>query len=110
VNPDALQSLSRALTDDVAAEPSVRTVLPPGPALAVLVRDVRSALDVPRGGGAVLVREAPSGLEVRVVVEVAEDVPTADVVRRVRDAVRARVLADVGVAPAGVTVRVVDIG
>lgn len=109
MNAEATQALSRTLTEEIAAVSSVRAVLPPGPALAVLVRNVRSALDVPRGGGAVLVRDAPDGLEVRVVVEVDGTLPTAEVLRAVRDVVRTRVLVDVGTAPASVTVRAVDI-
>ncbi|OIH92577.1 hypothetical protein [Curtobacterium sp. MCBA15_001] len=101
--------LSRTLTRAVLEVEGVRSVIPPGPSLAVLVRDVRSVLDLPRGGGAVLVEDRAEGLRVRVVVAVDSDVPAVRTVRAVRDAVASVVLDTIGVRPASVTVRVVEI-
>jgi len=106
--PDT-RRVSRELTEVVLAVPGVRTVLPPGPGLATLVRDVRSVLDLPRDGGAVLVQERPDGSRVRVVVTTDRGFPTIAVVRAVRDAVVTAASALVGQAPADVTVRVVEI-
>jgi hypothetical protein len=101
--------LSELITRAVDALPAVHAVVPPGPALAVLVENVRRALEVPREGGAVLVRTVDGGTQVRVVVEVLGTASALDAVRDVRDVVRAIVLAQTGAAPAATTVRVVDI-
>lgn len=101
--------VSRVLTERVLDVPGVRTVLPPGPNLATLVRDVRSVLDLPRDGGAVLVQPRPSGARIRVVVTTDRRVPTLAVVRGVRDAVVARATEVLGERPSDVTVRVVEI-
>lgn len=101
--------LSRTVTQAVLDVDGVRSVIPPGPSLAVLVRDVRSVLDLPRGGGAVLVEDRAEGLRVRVVVAVDSDVPAVRTVRAVRDAVVSVVLESTGARPASVTVRVVEI-
>jgi hypothetical protein len=101
--------LSAVLTADVAALPGVRSVIPPGPMLAALVRDVRTVLDVPADGGRVLVRAAPDGLRLRIVVGVGSDTPVLDTIRAVRDGVVERVLVETGERPAEVVVRVVEI-
>lgn len=104
-----VRRISRELTTVVLAVPGVRSVLPPGPNLATLVRDVRSVLDLPRDGGAVLVQDRPDGARVRVVVTVDRRIPTADVLRGVRDAVAEATRALLGRPPSDVTVRVVEI-
>ena len=104
-----VRSVSRALTGVVLGVPGVRSVVPPGPRLASLVRDVRSVLDLPRDGGAVLVQERPDGARVRVVVTTDQRVPTLVVVRAVRDAVVEGTAAVLGRRPTDVTVRVVEI-
>lgn len=103
------RALSRAATEAVLAVPSVRVVIPPGPSLAVLVRDVRSVLDLPRDGGAVLVEDRADGLRVRVVVAVDAGVAAVTSARAVRDAVVERVRELAGRRPTDVTVRVVEI-
>lgn len=103
------RALSRAVTEAVLGTPGVRMVIPPGPSLATLVRDVRSVLDLPRGGGAVLIEERPDGVRVRAVVGVGSDQPALTTVRAVRDAVVATVERTCGTAPSTVTVRVVEI-
>lgn len=102
--------LSRAVTEAVLAVPGVRSVIPPGPSLAVLVHDVRSVLDLPRDGGAVLVEDRADGIRVRVVAAVATDRSAITSVRAVRDAVVASVEHSTGARPAAVTVRIVEIG
>lgn len=107
-----VRAVSRELTAVVLAVPGVRTVLPPGPGLATLVRDVRdvrSVLEIPRDGGAVLVQDRPDGARVRVVVTTDRAVPTIAVLRSVRDAVVAAAHRSFGAAPSDVTVRVVEI-
>jgi uncharacterized alkaline shock family protein YloU len=100
--------LSVAITHAVAGIDGVAHVIPPGPALARLVHDVRSALDVPRVGGDVVVRITPVGADVRVVVGVTLARPLPEVVRAVRDEVRRQVeLA--GEAPGPVSVRAVEV-
>lgn len=101
--------LSRLVTEAVLAVPSVRSVIPPGPTLAVLVRDVRSVLDLPRTGGAVLVEDTPDGVRVRVVTGVDAGTSAVATVRAVRDAVVSSVQQATGTRPASVTVRVVEI-
>lgn len=101
--------LSRTVTQAVLEVEGVTSVIPPGPSLAVLVRDVRSVLDLPSGGGAVLVEDRADGLRVRVVVAVHSGVPAVRTVRAVRDAVVSIVLETTGARPASVTVRVVEI-
>ncbi|OIH99877.1 MULTISPECIES: hypothetical protein [unclassified Curtobacterium] len=104
-----LRAASRTLTAVVLAVPGVRSVVPPGPALATLVRDVRTALDTPRDGAAVLVRQGDDGSVVRVVVTVDRGLPTTAVLREVRDAVRTTVVDVLGGPPAHLTVRAVEI-
>ncbi|MBF4606303.1 hypothetical protein [Curtobacterium sp. VKM Ac-1393] len=104
-----VRDVSRELTAAVLAVPGVRSVLPPGPGLATLVRDVRSVLDIPRDGGAVLVQDRPDGARIRVVVTTDRAVPTIAVVRAVRDAVAAAARHAFGADPSDVTVRVVEI-
>lgn len=101
--------LSSALTEVVGAVPGVRSVIPPGPVLAALVRDVRAVLAVPADGGRVLVRTTPEGLRLRVVVGVGRDGSVLDTIRAVRDAAVALVHAETGERPAEVVVRVVEI-
>jgi hypothetical protein len=103
------RTLSRRLTEVALAVPGVRSVLPPGPKLATLVRDVRTVLDLPRDGGAVLVQDLPEGARLRVVVTSDRAVPTVALVRRVRDAVVQGAVEALGQWPADVTVRVVEI-
>lgn len=104
-----VRAVSRELTAVVLAVPGVRSVLPPGPGLATLVRDVRSVLEIPRDGGAVLVQDRPDGARVRVVVTTDRAVPTIAVLRSVRDAVVAAAHRSFGAALSDVTVRVVEI-
>lgn len=104
-----VRDVSRELTAAVLAVRGVRSVLPPGPGLATLVRDVRSVLDIPRDGGAVLVQDRPDGARIRVVVTTDRSVPTIVVVRAVRDAVVAAGRHAFGTDPSDVTVRVVEI-
>jgi hypothetical protein len=104
-----VRTVSRGLTAVVLRVPGVRSVLPPGPKLATLVRDVRSVLDLPRDGGAVLVQDRPDGARIRVVVTTDRRIPTLDLVRSVRDAVVAEAAALLGRRPSDVTVRVVEI-
>ena len=103
------RTLSRRLTEVALAVPGVRSVLPPGPKLATLVRDVRTVLDLPRDGGAVLVQDLPEGARVRVVVTSDRGVPTVALLRSVRDAVVRATVEALGRRPADVTVRVVEI-
>lgn len=107
--PSTADDLSAAITRAVEAVPAVRSVIPPGPALAVLVENARRALDVPRGRGAVLVRTLPDGVEVRVVVEVRASTSALDTVREVRDVVLGVVTGLTGVRPVATTVWVVEI-
>lgn len=104
-----VRAVSRELTAAVLAVPGVRSVLPPGPGLTTLVRDVRSVLEIPRDGGAVLVQDRPDGARLRVVVTTDRAVPTIAVLRSVRDAVVAAAHRSFGAAPSDVTVRVVEI-
>jgi hypothetical protein len=103
------RELSRQLTQAVLGVPGVRSVLPPGPGLATLVRDVRTVLDVPRDGGAVLVQDRPEGARIRVVVTSDRAVPTVALLRAVRDRVAEIATVVLGQRPADVTVRVVEI-
>jgi len=103
------RTLSRRLTEVALAVPGVRSVLPPGPKLATLVRDVRTVLDLPRDGGAVLVQHQPGGARIRVVVTTGRTVPTVALLRDVRDAVVLAAVDALGQRPADVTVRVVEI-
>ncbi|WP_144764662.1 hypothetical protein [Curtobacterium sp. 9128] len=103
------RALSRSLTETVLAVAGVRSVIPPGPSLAVLVRDVRSALDLPRDGGAVLVDDRQDGMRFRVVVTVDAGVSAIATLRAVRDAVRTCAVELTGAVPTDVTVRVVEI-
>lgn len=103
------RALARAVTEAVLRVDGVRSVIPPGPSLAVLVRDVRSVLDLPLGGGAVLVEERADGLRVRVVTSVEAGVSAITTARSVRDAAVSIVLEVTGERPASVTVRVVEI-
>jgi hypothetical protein len=104
-----VRSVSRGLTEVVLGVPGVRSVVPPGPKLATLVRDIRSVLDLPRDGGAVLVRDRADGARIRVVVTSDRRAPTIALVRAVRDAVVAAAAESLGRRPADVTVRVVEI-
>lgn len=104
-----LRAVSRALTAVVLDVPGVRTVLPPGPGLATLVRDVRSVLDIPADGGAVLVQQRSDGPRIRVVVTSERSTPLVAVVRVVRDAVVTAAEPLLGSRPTDVTVRVVEI-
>lgn len=106
---DDVRTVSRRLTAAVLGVTGVRAVLPPGPNLATLVRDVRSVLDLPRDGGAVLVQDRPDGPRVRVVVTTDRRIPTIALVRDVRDAVVAEVVTVLGRRPSDITVRVVEI-
>lgn len=103
------RALSRAATEAVLGVPGVRSVIPPGPSLAVLVRDVRSVLDLPRDGGAVLVDERGEGLRVRVVIAVDAGTSAIGRAKAVRDVVVRRVEDVAGRRPTAVTVRVVEI-
>lgn len=103
------RALSRAVTEAVLAVPAVRSVIPPGPSLAVLVRDVRSVLDLPRDGGAALVEDRDDGVRVRVVAAVGAERSAIASVRAVRDAVVASVELATGERPARVDVRIVEI-
>ncbi|MBK0296094.1 hypothetical protein IAE22_27735, partial [Bacillus sp. S34] len=94
-------------TEVVLGVPGVRSVVPPGPKLATLVRDIRSVLDLPRDGGAVLVQDRADGARIRVVVTTDRRAPTIALVRAVRDAVVAAAADALGRRPADVTVRVV---
>jgi len=106
---DDVRSISRSLTEVVLGVPGVRSVVPPGPRLATLVRDIRSVLDLPRDGEAVLVQDRADGARIRVVVTTDRRVPTIALVRAVRDAVVAAATDALGRHPAAVTVRVVEI-
>jgi hypothetical protein len=106
---DDVRSVSRGLTAVVLGISGVRSVLPPGPNLATLVRDVRSVLDLPRDGGVVLVQDRPEGARIRVVLTSDRRVPTLALVRSVRDAVVAAATSALGRRPSDVTVRVVEI-
>lgn len=103
------RAVSRALTAAVLRIPGVRSVLPPGPSLATLVRDVQSVLDLPRDGGAVLVQDRPGGARIRVVVTTERTTPTVALLRRVRDEVVRLATDELGAAPGDVAVRVVEI-
>lgn len=103
------RAVSRRLTELVLGVPGVRSVLPPGPKLATLVRDVRSVLDLPRDGGAVLVQDRPDGARIRVVVTTDRAVPTIAVLRAVRATVTRAAATAFGQQPSAVTVRVVEI-
>ena len=103
------RALSRLATSAVLAVPGVRSVVLPGPSLAVLVRDVRSVLDLPRDGGAVLVEDSTAGIRVRVVVGVDAGVSAMTTLRSVRDTLGACVEHATGTPPGDVTVRVVEI-
>lgn len=103
------RSISRPLTEVVLGVPGVRSVLPPGPGLAALVRDVRTVLDVARDGGAVLVQDRAEGAHIRVVVTTDRAVPTVALLRAVRDALTRSATAALGQRPADVAVRVVEI-
>lgn len=106
---DDARTVSRRLTDAVLGVPGVRSVLPPGPKLATLVQDVRSVLDLPRDGGAVLVQDRPEGVRIRVVLTTERRTPTIAVVRAVRNTVVEVGTALLGHRPTDVTVRVVEI-
>lgn len=106
---DDVRSVSRGLTEVVLGVPGVRSVVPPGPGLATLVRDIRSVLDLPRDGGAVLVQDRLDGARIRVVVTSDRRAPTIALVRAVRDAVVAAAADRLGRRPVDVTVRVVEI-
>jgi hypothetical protein len=108
MTPD-VHAASRRLTETALGVPGVRSVLPPGPGLATLLRDVRSVLDLPRDGGAELVQVRPDGTRIRVVVTADRSVPTVALLRAVRDAVVRDATALFDAAPADVTVRVVAI-
>jgi hypothetical protein len=103
------RALSRLATSAVLAVPGVRSVVLPGPSLAVLVRDVRSVLDLPRDGGAVLVEDSTAGMRVRVIVAVDAGVSAMTTLRSVRDALGACVEQATGSRPEDVTVRAVEI-
>lgn len=103
------RALSRAATEAVLDVPGVRSVIPPGPSLAVLLRDVRSVLDLPRDGGAVLVDEQAGGLRVRVVVAVDAGTSATRSAKALRDVIVRRVEDVAGRRPTTVTVRVVEI-
>lgn len=103
------RALSRLATEAVLAVPGVRSVVLPGPSLAVLVRDVRSVLDLPRDGGGVLVEDRSTGLRVRVVVTVDAGVPATTTLRSVRDELGTCIEHATGARPDDVTVRVVEI-
>ncbi|MCJ1715942.1 hypothetical protein ACLBWP_17625 [Microbacterium sp. M1A1_1b] len=103
------RAVSRTVTEAVLAVPSVLSVIPPGPSLAVLVRDVRSVLDLPRGGGAVLVEDRAEGVRVRVVAAVAASTSAIESARAVRDAVVTTVEHHIGTRPSSVVVRIVEI-
>jgi uncharacterized alkaline shock family protein YloU len=103
------RALSRLATEAVLAVPGVRSVVLPGPSLAVLVRDVRSVLDLPRDGGAVLVEDRTTGMRVRVILAVDAGVSAMTTLRSVRDALGAGVEQATGSRPDDVTVRVVEI-
>jgi hypothetical protein len=103
------RALSRLATEAVLAVPGVRSVVLPGPSLAVLVRDVRSVLDLPRDGGAVLVEDRATGLRVRVVVTVDASVPATTTLRSVRDELGTCIEHATGARPDDLTVRVVEI-
>lgn len=103
------RALSRLATEAVLAVPGVRSVVLPGPSLAVLVRDVRSVLELPRDGGAVLVEDRATGLRVRVVVTVDAGVPAITTLRSVRDELGTCIEQATGARPDGLTVRVVEI-
>lgn len=109
---DDVRSVSRRLTEVALVVPGVRSVVPPGPRLATLVRDVRdvrSVLDLPRDGGAVLVQERAGGVRIRVVVTTDRRTPTVTLIRAVRDAVVDGATELLGQRPTDVTVRVVEI-
>jgi uncharacterized alkaline shock family protein YloU len=103
------RALSRLATEAVLAVPGVRSVVLPGPSLAVLVRDVRSVLDLPRDGGAVLVEDRSTGLRVRVVVTVDAGVSAITTLRSVRDELGVCIEHATGARADDVTVRVVEI-
>ncbi|ROP63919.1 hypothetical protein EDF24_0908 [Curtobacterium sp. PhB130] len=108
MRPDT-RALSRMATEAALAVPGVRSVIPPGPSLAVLVRDVRSVLDLPRDGGAVLVEDRADQVRVRAVVTVDAGRPAIASVRAVRDAIVSSLADEVGQRRTDVTVRVVEI-
>jgi hypothetical protein len=108
-SPD-VRVLSRALTDALTSLPEVSAVIPPGPSLGTLVRDVRSVLDLPRDGGAVLVDLREGRARVRAVIAVPAGASALDSVRVARDTVIAGVEATLGRVPVDVSVRVVEIG
>jgi len=108
VNTDT-RTLSRIATEAVLAVDGVRSVIPPGPSLAVLVRDVRSVLDLPRDGGAVLVDDRADRVRVRAVVTIDAERPAAASLRAARDAIVACLADVVGQRRTDVTVRVVEI-
>ena len=103
------RALSRLATEVVLAVPGVRSVVLPGPSLAVLVRDVRSVLDLPRDGGAVLVEDRSTGLRVRVVLTVDAGVSAITTLRSVRDELGVCIEHATGGRADDVTVRVVEI-
>lgn len=103
------RALSRLATEAVLAVPGIRSVVLPGPSLAVLVRNVRSVLDLPRDGGAVLVEDRTTGLRVRVVVTVDAGVSALTTLRSVRDALGVCIEHATATRPDDVTVRVVEI-
>ncbi|OII31891.1 hypothetical protein BIU98_09150 [Curtobacterium sp. MMLR14_010] len=104
------RALSRLATEVVLAVPGVRSVVLPGPSLAVLVRDVRSVLDLlPRDGGAVLVEDRSTGLRVRVVLTVDAGVSAITTLRSVRDELGVCIEHATGARADDVTVRVVEI-
>lgn len=109
MGPVDARTVSRALTAAVLEVPGVVSVLPPGPNLATLVRDVRSVFDLPRDGGAVLVQERPDGTRIRVVVTTDRHTPTVALLRRIRDDVVTHATELTGMVPSDVTVRVVEI-
>lgn len=106
---DDVRRVSRHLTETVLGVPGVRSVVPPGPKLATLVRDIRSVLDLPRDGGAVLVQQRADGARIRVVVTTDRRTPAVALTRAVRDAVVDAATVLLGRRPSDVTVRIVEI-
>jgi hypothetical protein len=105
---DPASDPSLLVTRAVEALPAVRRVIPAGPDLAGLVRDLRSALRMPRDGSAARVETTDDGVRVRVVVGVDGGTPATDTARAVRDAARATLLG-AGLVVAEIVVRVVEI-
>lgn len=105
---DSTADPSLLVTRAVEDLPAVRRVIPAGPDLAGLVRDVRSAFRMPRDGSAARVDTTDDGVRVRVVVSVDAGAPAAETARAVRDAARASLLG-AGLVVAEIVVRVVEI-